>query len=241
MDDRARLLAEVPFFNGLAPADLALIAAVAREESFAPGATIFRGGLAGGPVLHHPRGHRGGVEGLRRGTAGPDRRARGRAPLRRDGRGGRPAAQRHRGRARRRAPPLGGPGGFPRHRRRQRRDRALDHPVGVRHGAGVERELPREPAPQEPGPAEGQPRAAPHAGAPDPGRAPLGARQVRLADPARHPQPHRHPARLRGDGAALRPATRRWSSATSAGSSPRPTGSTGSPRRCSISRAATSR
>jgi CRP-like cAMP-binding protein len=44
MDDRARLLAEVPFFNGLAPADLALIAAVAREESFAPGATIFQEG-----------------------------------------------------------------------------------------------------------------------------------------------------------------------------------------------------
>ena len=42
MDDRARLLAGVPFFNGLAPADLALIAAAAREESFAPGATIFR-------------------------------------------------------------------------------------------------------------------------------------------------------------------------------------------------------
>src|SRR5512137_492181 len=44
MDDRARLLASVPFFNGLAPADLALIAAAAREESFAPGATIFREG-----------------------------------------------------------------------------------------------------------------------------------------------------------------------------------------------------
>jgi signal transduction histidine kinase len=44
MDDRARLLAEVPFFNGLAPADLALIAGVAREESFATGATIFREG-----------------------------------------------------------------------------------------------------------------------------------------------------------------------------------------------------
>jgi signal transduction histidine kinase len=44
MDDRARLLADVPFFNGLAPADLALIAAAAREESFAPGATIFREG-----------------------------------------------------------------------------------------------------------------------------------------------------------------------------------------------------
>jgi signal transduction histidine kinase len=44
MDDRARLLAEVPFFNGLAPADLALIAAVACEESFAPGAAIFQEG-----------------------------------------------------------------------------------------------------------------------------------------------------------------------------------------------------
>src|SRR5512145_2480173 len=44
MDDRARLLAGVPFFAGLDPADLALIAAAAREESFAPGATIFREG-----------------------------------------------------------------------------------------------------------------------------------------------------------------------------------------------------
>jgi signal transduction histidine kinase len=44
MDERARLLAAVPFFNGLAPADLALIAAAAREESFEPGATIFREG-----------------------------------------------------------------------------------------------------------------------------------------------------------------------------------------------------
>ena len=44
MDDRARLLAGVPFFNGLAPADLALIAAAAREESVEPGATIFREG-----------------------------------------------------------------------------------------------------------------------------------------------------------------------------------------------------
>jgi signal transduction histidine kinase len=44
MDDRARLLAGVPFFNGLAPADLALIAAAAHEETFAPGATIFREG-----------------------------------------------------------------------------------------------------------------------------------------------------------------------------------------------------
>jgi signal transduction histidine kinase len=46
MDDRARLLAGVTFFNGLAPADLALIAAAAREESFTPGATIFREGEA---------------------------------------------------------------------------------------------------------------------------------------------------------------------------------------------------
>jgi signal transduction histidine kinase len=44
MDDRARLLATVPFFAGLGPADLALIAAAAREEGFAPGATIFREG-----------------------------------------------------------------------------------------------------------------------------------------------------------------------------------------------------
>ncbi len=44
MDERARLLAGVPFFAGLDPADLALIAAAAREESFAPGATIFREG-----------------------------------------------------------------------------------------------------------------------------------------------------------------------------------------------------
>jgi signal transduction histidine kinase len=44
MDDRAHLLAGVPFFAGLDPADLALIAAAAREESFAPGATIFREG-----------------------------------------------------------------------------------------------------------------------------------------------------------------------------------------------------
>ncbi len=44
MDDRARLLAGVPFFAGLAPADLALIAAAAHEESFQPGATIFREG-----------------------------------------------------------------------------------------------------------------------------------------------------------------------------------------------------
>jgi signal transduction histidine kinase len=44
MDDRARLLATVPFFAGLGPADLALIAAAAREESFSPGATIFREG-----------------------------------------------------------------------------------------------------------------------------------------------------------------------------------------------------
>jgi signal transduction histidine kinase len=44
MDDRARLLAGVPFFAGLDPADLALIAAAAREESFPPGATIFREG-----------------------------------------------------------------------------------------------------------------------------------------------------------------------------------------------------
>ena len=44
MDDRAPLLAGVSFFAGLDPADLALIAAAAREESFAPGATIFREG-----------------------------------------------------------------------------------------------------------------------------------------------------------------------------------------------------
>lgn len=44
MDERARLLAGVPFFAGLDPADLALIAAAAREETFAPGATIFREG-----------------------------------------------------------------------------------------------------------------------------------------------------------------------------------------------------
>jgi signal transduction histidine kinase len=44
MDDRASLLAGVSFFAGLDPADLALIAAAAREESFAPGTTIFREG-----------------------------------------------------------------------------------------------------------------------------------------------------------------------------------------------------
>jgi signal transduction histidine kinase len=44
MDDRARLLAGVPFFAGLAPADLALIAAAAQEGSFEPGATIFHEG-----------------------------------------------------------------------------------------------------------------------------------------------------------------------------------------------------
>lgn len=44
MDERARLLAGVPFFAGLGPADIALIAAAAREESFASGATIFREG-----------------------------------------------------------------------------------------------------------------------------------------------------------------------------------------------------
>ena len=44
MDERARLLAGVPFFAGLDPADLSLIAAAAREESFAPGATIFSEG-----------------------------------------------------------------------------------------------------------------------------------------------------------------------------------------------------
>jgi len=44
MDERARLLASVPFFAGLGPADLALIAAAAREESYEPGATIFREG-----------------------------------------------------------------------------------------------------------------------------------------------------------------------------------------------------
>lgn len=44
MDERAQLLAGVPFFAGLGPADIALIAAAAREESFASGATIFREG-----------------------------------------------------------------------------------------------------------------------------------------------------------------------------------------------------